>query len=318
MQTNPFRVLNPEFVLQACEQAGFQPTGELTQLNSYENRVFEIGDEVSSKIIGKFYRPLRWNESVIAEEHEFLQDLKREGLLTIAPLVQKNSLSINTLGKKDSLYFAFFEKASGRMPQEFSLQNLKQIGRSLALLHNVGAQKKFKHRVTLNTDTFGWQSLDLLEKWVAPEMWSRYSSAAKEILWFLDDELEHFDFQRIHGDCHRGNLLELEKNFYFVDFDDCCTGPAVQDFWMLFSSTNVDEESAELDAILEGYLELRDWDEREMILVPALRALRIIHYAAWIARRWTDPSFPKLFPLYGSNNYWAEETEAIERIAWQL
>ncbi|MEO0336073.1 MAG: phosphotransferase, partial [Pseudomonadota bacterium] len=173
-----------------------------------------------------------------------------------------------------------------------------------------------------NAEDFGWPALDRIEQVAAPEVWSRYEKAAENILYWLEDHLEPENFIRIHGDCHRGNLLQLdtaagERDFFFVDFDDCVMGPEAQDFWMLFSG---DQEMAaeEKDALLSGYDQLREIPESQFELFPALRGLRIIHYAGWIAKRWEDPTFPQLFPQFHDYTYWAEEVEALERIAWAL
>ena len=171
-------------------------------------------------------------------------------------------------------------------------------------------------------DDFGWDSLDILEDWVAPEVWGRYEAAASGILEFLEDNMEDFPVHRIHGDCHKGNILQTDpkqgpKELFFVDFDDFINGLAVQDFWMLFSGDET-ENHDELQSFLSGYEEFRQFDRDQLILMPAFRGLRIIYYGAWIVRRWADPSFPKLFPEFRNFTYWAEEVEALEKIAWQL
>ncbi len=208
------------------------------------------------------------------------------------------------------------------MPQEFSDEDLVQLGQALAKLHNVGAQKKALHRPTLDVEAMGWKSLDLVEPWVSPEVWPRYEKAACEILNFLEDELDLSQLIRIHGDCHKGNILQTDplggvKQLFFVDFDDFINGLPVQDFWMLFSGDE-SENSEELEAFLEGYEALRIFDRSQLRLMPAFRGLRIIYYAHWIAKRWEDPTFPVLFPEFKNFVYWAEEVEALEKIAWQL
>lgn len=195
------------------------------------------------------------------------------------------------------------------------------MGRRLAQIHNIGARKKFKHRAVIGQAPYTpEENLDLLAKWVAPEVWHRYEAAAEEIVQRLEDTLDFKSFIRIHGDCHRGNLLMRplttgQNEYSFVDFDDSAMGPEVQDFWMLFSGSDNSEEE---DLILSGYEEFREFPESQWELVPALRGLRIFSYAAWIARRWDDPSFPRLFPEFESYTNWAQETEALEKIAWSL
>jgi Ser/Thr protein kinase RdoA (MazF antagonist) len=320
--------LQPDRILKFIETAGFRTTAELLQLNSYENRVFDIGIESatsdflqlhslshSSKVIAKFYRPKRWTYESILEEHAFLLELQQDGIPAVAPLFLNNN---STLLNCQEMYLALFPKVLGRMPQEFLKNELKQVGRRLAQIHNVGAKYKALHRPTMGSGYYGgWKTLEFLFDWVSPELWERYDAAAQHILNCVDDSIINTKrFSRIHGDCHKGNLLHNGTEFFFVDFDDFCTGPAVQDFWMLISS---DEESLyERDEILSGYEELRTFDEKEWDLIPLLKGLRLIGYSGWIAQRWSDPSFPKLFPEFNTYKYWAEETESLEKIAWQI
>jgi Ser/Thr protein kinase RdoA (MazF antagonist) len=321
-QLTQFYNLTPDVVMAGVEAAGFHPTGTYFQLNSYENRVFDIHLEPGSdrdRVIVKYYRPQRWSRTAILEEHFFLEELGLQGIPAIAPLVQTNK---ETLSSYSGMFLAVFPKAVGRMPQEMSLQDLNQVGRLLARLHNVGSLHEAKSRPTLDVETYGWPALEFLHRWVAPEVWPRYQKAAEAILEYLEEHLNEDEFLRIHGDCHRGNLLQQdtrdgERGFFFVDFDDFCMGPAAQDFWMLLSG-DADTLVAEREALLDGYEELRHFPKEQERLFTPLRGLRIIHYAAWIARRWSDPSFPQLFPDYETYSYWAEETEAIERIAWSL
>lgn len=310
-------------MFQAAEDSGFIPTGEYFQLNSYENRVFDLflqkqKSTDADHVICKVYRPGRWSLAAVQEEHDFLEELKSQGIPAVAPY----RIHGKTAQVFNQMIYSFTPKARGRLPQEFTNDDLVRIGRQLAKLHNVGAQKKAVHRPSLDVAAFGWDSLDYLESWVAPEMWPRYEKAAVEILHFLNDEVDPSQFIRIHGDCHRGNILQTdpkegEKEFFFIDFDDFINGLPVQDFWMLFSS---DEKgnSEELQSLLTGYEELRHFDDNQLRIMPGLRGLRIIYYANWIARRWQDPTFPKLFPEFENYIYWAEEVEALERIAWSL
>jgi Ser/Thr protein kinase RdoA (MazF antagonist) len=317
---NSFFQLSPDKVLQAIESRGFLTTGEFYQLNSYENRVFDVVLEetpnflTNNHVIAKFYRPGKWSAQALKEEHDFLEELKSEHISVVAPL----RINGSTLHLIDGMYMCLYEKTLGRMPQEFINRELEQVGRLLAQLHNVGAQRRFTSRPTLLTPShLGWQALSILRTWVTPEVWPRYQEAGQRILDYLEDSLDPSLFTRIHGDCHKGNLLSNGLNFFFVDFDDSINGPAVQDFWMLLSG-DAEESEKELAQILRGYEELRDFDDNELDLIPALRGLRILSYAAWIAARWQDPSFPRLFPNFNSYVYWAEEVEALEKIAWSL
>lgn len=316
-----FYQLTPDFVLGAVEQAGWPTTGEYLQLNSYENRVFSLRleDPPGQQIITKFYRPGRWSEAAIREEHAFLQECLDAGVSVVAPLKQKNGDSLSEHG---GLWTAVFPKAKGRMPQEFTMDDLTKLGRVIARLHNVGALKPAKYRATINVEHMGVPALNTISKLVERNIWPRYQEAAEAIFDFLEDELDPRTFQRIHGDCHRGNVLQTDepgkpREFLLIDFDDFAMGPPVQDFWMLFRHDE-DDFGDELDAFLGGYTELRDFDEDQLRLMEALRGLRIIHYAAWIARRWTDPSFPQIFPNYGTDAYWFEEMQALEKVLHKL
>lgn len=318
---NSFFSLSPDVVLNAVEKHGYQTTGELYQLNSYENRVFNIRLEPSAQhkeaqIIAKFYRPGRWSIKALQEEHQFLRELVSQDIDVIEPLVLKNKTTLDSLD--GPIHFSLFPKTPGRMPEEFLDRDWEKIGSLLARLHNCGTQKKFNHRPTMgHTNHIGWQSLKVLENWVSPEMWQRYKDACLDILDFLNEVLPSHQFLRVHGDFHRGNILSNGTNFFFVDFDDCINGPAVQDLWMLLPGELQDVRD-ELDQFLGGYTQFREFNESELDLIPALRGLRIFSYAAWIANRWQDPSFPKLFPQFNSYVYWAEEVEALEKISWQL
>jgi Ser/Thr protein kinase RdoA (MazF antagonist) len=331
--TTSFYQLNPDLVLAATEEAGFRATGEFSQLNSYENRVFDLKLEPGqehSRVIAKFYRPGRWNAAALAEEHEFLFDLEREGIPVVAPLRLKGPHPNSTLLNMDGMFVTFFPKCIGRMPDELLADDLYQVGRRLAQIHNVGARQSFKNRAVIGEAPYSpEENLDFLSRWVAPELWPRYEEACLRIVDFLADELKPSLFLRIHGDCHRGNLLSRptpshqiggpRNEFFFVDFDDSAMGPEVQDFWMLLTGEeNSVEAQEERDKILSGYEELREFPHQQWSLIPGLRGLRIFSYAAWIARRWEDPSFPRIFTEFNTYTYWAEETEALERIAWSF
>lgn len=333
MSKEDFYDLTPNEVMSAVEATGRTPTGMFTQLNSYENRVFDLQLEDKTRVIAKFYRPGRWSQKTILAEHEFLNDLNLAGLPAVAPLKLNNNSTL--MASESSIWMALWPKAMGRMVDEILPTDLEKLGRTLARFHNIGESKKAPTRPVMNADNYGWQNLNLLDDWVAPEVHGRYMDAASHILDFLDDRLNEKTFIRIHGDCHRGNILKTDKRmttvaidapattpqaeFFFLDFDDFCSGPPAQDFWMLLSSDeNSEQGREELDTLIKSYTELRHFDEDQIEIIPALRGLRIIHYAAWIARRWEDPSFPRLFPQYRDYNYWASETEALERVAQNL
>lgn len=313
-----FDRLQPKVILDAIEAAGYRTTGEYTQLNSYENRVFDVRLEINrfapepiDRVIAKFYRPNRWSAAAVRDEHEFLMDLQREGIPAIAPLPLKNG---STLLHHEGYELSLFPRVVGRMPQEFLTGQLKQVGRTLARIHNIGSRHPAPHRATLNAQTYGWNLLPRLEQFVYPELWRRYEEACIGLLEYLDETLEEETFIRIHGDCHKGNLLHSGSEFFFVDFDDFCNGPVVQDFWMLLSGSLDDEiASHEQDEICAGYEELREIPDEWHLFEP-LRALRIINYAGWIAQRWNDPSFHRIFPAFTTYNYWLDELNQLEKI----
>ncbi len=320
-----FDNLQPQSILEAVEAAGFRTTGEYTQLNSYENRVFDIRLEQSSKapadvdrVIAKFYRPNRWSSRAIHDEHEFLMDLAKEGIPAIAPVTLNNG---QTCLDYQGYTMALFPKVYGRMPDEFLAGQLKTVGRTLARIHNVGSRHEAEYRPYLTPQAYGWPALDRLERYVYPELWNRYEETCVTILNRVEDLLEDASFLRIHGDCHKGNLLQNasgDRGFFFVDFDDFCNGPVVQDFWMLLSGGEDDDDALlERDEIIAGYEELRTVPD-EFHLMEPLRAMRIIHYAGWIAQRWNDPFFKRIFPEFQSYNYWLDELTRLERIARTL
>lgn len=304
---NQFYQLSPERICQAAESFGFVPTGRLIQLNSFENRVYQIDREDGPPVIAKFYRPGRWSIDEILEEHEFMRDLAEEGMW-VGPAL-KNAKG-ESLGEQNSILFAFFPKHLGRMPDELLAGDLQRIGRSLARIHNVGERKDFLSRIHLDGQDYGWEDLDALEDWIDPSLRRAYQQTATALINHYIDQSQNIPFQRIHGDCHRGNLLNNGEDFFFVDFDDALMGPVAQDLWMILAGAT-DEER---DLFLNAYTELRTLDPQQLSLFPLLQAMRIIHYSAWIAKRWQDPNFPKLFPQFQSFNYWAEELEKLNAL----
>ncbi|MDR3608366.1 MAG: serine/threonine protein kinase [Oligoflexia bacterium] len=328
-QTRFFFDLTPDRVLDAVEASGLHPTGRCAALNSFENRVYDVELEaegdfegrrrtatelLASRRVVKFYRPGRWNQAQILEEHEFLLDLNEAEIPVVAPLSFADGKTLHYL--PSGIGYAVFPKVGGRAPEEMSPDQLRQIGRLLARIHQVGAKKKALHRIELNPDTYGRQNLKALidaDK-VPLEFRNRYESAVLEICSLADRlfrELPEGSIHRIHGDCHLGNLLWSPSGPFFLDFDDMVRGPAVQDIWLLVPGR--DQESlANRQHLLDGYEEMRHFDYSSLRLVEPLRALRFVHYSAWIARRWDDPAFPLAFPHFGSHRYWADETHDME------
>jgi Ser/Thr protein kinase RdoA (MazF antagonist) len=298
-----FYNLTPDAVMRATEKAGFLPTGEFLQLNSYENRVFRIKLEDKTSLVAKFYRPGRWNQNQLQNEHDFLNELDAEGIPVNRPL---------KMIFFEGIWVAFFPLFLGRSVTEILPPDWEKLGRLLARVHNVGERQESSHRLWMTSEhPNGWPALVELEKWVDPSLKKRYFQAAENLMGLYEDTVLVDSFFRIHGDLHKGNLLSRDEQFFLVDFDDHVMGPAIQDVWMLFSES--EQFEFEKESLLKGYEELRDFPHEQWDWVPLMRGFRLVGYSAWIARRWKDPSFPRLFPDFNSYSYWAEETEALEK-----
>ncbi len=313
---HPYSALTPEVALDALDSAGLRADGRLLALNSYENRVYQMGVEDAQPVVVKFYRPGRWSDAAILEEHAFTAELAESEIPVVAPL----RLNDATLHAHAGFRFAVYPKQGGRMPEFDRDDTLERMGRFLGRIHAVGATARFAHRPTLDLETFGTASRDFLRAghWLPRDLVAAWDSVVDHAL----ASVAHCYARagavrplRLHGDCHAGNVLWTEAGPHFVDFDDARMGPAVQDLWMLLSGER-DEQQAQLNAILAGYEDFMDFDARELHLVEALRTLRLIHYAAWLARRWDDPAFPAAFPWFNTQQYWqARILELREQIA---
>ena len=284
-------------------------TGYCQPLASFENRVYEIEFEERVRKVTKFYRPGRWNEAQIREEHEFMLDIEKAEIPVVVPnWFEKEG---DTLRKTpDGLFFCVYPKVGGRQPEDLPREKLEQLGRLIARMHVVGGQKKTKHRIQLTPEIYGQASLDFLlkDKIINSSVENRFADTVKEIIRFSNEKYLGIPLQRIHGDCHAGNILWNEKTGpFFIDFDDMVSGPAIQDLWLLAP----DPES--LKYLVEGYHHMRDLPPGSMALVECLRALRMIHYATWIAKRYEDPAFQLAFPHFKSPRYWEELQGDLER-----
>jgi len=316
-ETKFFFELSPEKVLNAVESYGIRSTGRCFGLNSYENRVYEVElDEESEnplarKRVIKFYRPGRWSREQILEEHQFLTDLKEAEIPVISPIPFSDHSTLQTTS--EGLMFTVFPKVGGRIVDELDDEQLHWLGRLVGRIHSVGNSRKAQYRIRLTSETYGVANLEfLLQKGAIPGEWIvRYENAAREICNLAAPLFEEVKMQRIHGDCHHGNLLWDPSGPFFLDFDDMCVGPPVQDFWLLFPSQG-DEGKARMEVFLEGYESMNSFDRSTLRLVEFLRALRFIHYTAWIARRWDDPAFKAAFPHFNTGQYWNEKTRDLE------
>jgi Ser/Thr protein kinase RdoA (MazF antagonist) len=314
--TVPFAGLNPEAILDAVESQGFACGGALQALNSYENRVWQIGIDDGNPLVAKFYRPGRWSDAQIAEEHAFTAEMAAEELPVVTPLV----IGGKTLFAHGGFRFALFPRQGGRAPEFDRAETLEWMGRLMARIHMVGARADFALRETLDTDSFGAQSRDwLLDHQAIPEeleaVWAGLADEALDRVADAFSRAGTVKQLRLHGDCHAGNVLWTSDGPHFVDFDDARMGPAIQDLWMLLSG-EPEEMGRQFGHVLAGYEMFREFDDRELQLVEALRTLRLIHHSAWLARRWEDPAFPAAFPWFATRRYWEERIlELREQIA---
>ena len=308
--------LGPEDIVNAIEAAGYRCDGRLLALNSYENRVYQVGMEDGGNIVAKFYRPDRWTDEAILEEHDFAIELAEEEIPVVPPLERDGE----TLYHRDDFRFALFDCYGGRSPELDNLDLLGQLGRLVARIHVHGEEYDFEHRPTLNIETFGMQSRTyLLENGFIPaDIEAAYTSTCDDLLTNVAACYERAGASRsirLHGDFHPGNVLVRGEQLHIVDLDDTRMGPAVQDLWM-FISGDRSEQTPQLHELLEGYSQFRHFDARELNLIEALRSLRIMHYAAWLARRWDDPAFKRAFPWFNSQKYWDEHVLALrEQVA---
>ena len=307
---NFFFSLTPDVVIKALESSGLEPTGHCMALNSYENRVYDLKLESGDHVVAKFYRPGRWTEAQIMEEHLFLSQLQEDEVPVCAPMKFSDGKSLHRI---EDIYYAIWPRTGGRVKDEFTDTELKNLGRLIARIHNTGALQGADERPALTGSTYGLKPLEfLLENNFIPEhLKERYSDSVIKIAEIYDTLASDVPYQRIHADCHMGNLLHGNEGWLFLDFDDFVTGPVVQDIWML-APTRDREGERQRSLLIEGYREFRHFENSWLRLVEPLRALRYINYAAWIARRWEDPAFPDAFPHFGTVKYWEDETRDLE------
>lgn len=309
----PYAGLLPDLILDAVESIGYRADGGLLALNSYENRVYQIGIDDAPPLIAKFYRPQRWSDAAIQEEHDFSLALETEEIPVVAPLVDAAGRSLHSFA---GYRFALFPRRGGRWPELDDPDNLAWLGRYLGRVHQLGAARSFQHRPTLAPETLGTASVRfLLESgWVPVELRQAYLEVTKALLAAIDAAFaaaKGYGSTRLHGDCHPGNILWTPNGPHFVDLDDAVNGPAIQDLWMLLSGDR-QERALQLSFVLEGYELFADFDPRQLGLIEPLRSLRMIHYAAWLARRWDDPAFPVAFPWFATPQYWQDHINSLE------
>lgn len=311
-----FAHLTPDLVLDALDAAGLYSDGRLLALNSYENRVYQIGMEDGPPVIAKFYRPQRWSDAAILEEHAFVSELVEHEI----PVVPAMALHQRSLHVFQGFRFAIFPRHGGRAPELEDPAILEWMGRFIGRIHAVGALRPFAERPLLDVHSFGMEPRDYLlaEGFIPPELQAAYRSVADQALEGVRDCFARAGMVaniRLHGDCHCGNVLWTEAGPHFVDFDDSRMGPAIQDLWMLLSGERADQVR-QLSDLLAGYEDFYDFNPQELHLIEALRTLRLMHYAAWLARRWDDPAFHVAFPWFNTQRYWQDRIlELREQVA---
>ena len=316
----PYAGLTPDMVFDALESVGLRGDGRLLGLNSFENRVYQVGMEDGPPLVVKFYRPARWSDAQILEEHAFVQELVEREIPVVAP----SAIGGRTLHAFGAYRFAVFPRRGGRPPELENPETLEWIGRFIGRIHAVGAIRPFASRPAIDIDSFGVEPRDwlLVNNFIPDDLLDAWSSTVEQALGRVRRCYERagkVGSLRLHGDCHAGNVLWTEEGEqrgpHFVDFDDCRSGPAVQDLWMLLPGERAAMTIAFSD-LLSGYEDFHEFERRELHLIEALRTLRLIHYSAWIARRWDDPAFPAAFPWFNTQRYWQDRVlELREQIA---
>lgn len=306
-----FQNLTPERIADALASVGVDPQSGLLALNSYENRVYQFIADDNKRYVAKFYRPGRWLDEQILEEHAFTQELLDAEVPAVAPLV----LSGATLHSYQDYRFTVFPSVGGRAVEPGDLDQLERIGRQIGRMHAVAKQNTFKHRPTLSYQEFVTDALvtlresPLLPSNLQQAFWAIAEPLAAQL---KQVDLSQFQQQRLHGDCHLGNMLLRDEQLMFVDFDDTRTGPAIQDLWMMLAGDDRAERTVQFDVLLEGYQEFCDFDSKETQLIEPLRGFRIIHYMAWLARRWHDSAFQRAFPWFAEQRYWEQQVLTLK------
>jgi Ser/Thr protein kinase RdoA (MazF antagonist) len=307
MNKTPYAELGPDLILDAIESLGFICNGSFLGLNSYENRVYQIGIEDSEPLIAKFYRPERWSDETILEEHQFALELKELEIPVVAPWQNESQ---KTLHEFKNFRFTLFPRWGGRALELDCFEQLAWMGRFIGRLHAVGACKPFLHRPQLTVQSHGHDSYQFLinNNFIPAHLEKNYRDTVEKLLLTIQQKFQQagsLDLIRLHGDMHPGNVLWRDTGPHIVDLDDCIMGPAIQDIWMLLSGDE-HQVALQLDHILRGYEEFHDFNPKELKLIEPLRTLRMIHYSAWLAKRWEDPAFPLCFPWFNTSHYWQE------------
>ncbi|MGD8999755.1 MAG: serine/threonine protein kinase [Granulosicoccaceae bacterium] len=302
-----FSGLQPGVILDAVERYDLRAQGGLLALNSYENRVYRVDIEAGAPVVVKFYRPARWSDEGILEEHSFTRELYEQEIPVVAPLPGPSG---STLEHFAGFRYAVFPCQGGRATELNTDEDFRQMGRFIGRMHAVGRLRSFRHRPDISIEEFGHAPVRYLleHDFIPPELHAAYTTLVDDVLQGIEQVFARVGPTRqlrLHGDCHLGNVLWTDDGPHIVDLDDCRNGPAVQDLWMLLSGDR-EAMTRQVDVLLEGYTKFCDFNAIELGLIEALRSLRMIHYAAWLARRWQDPAFPRAFPWFNTPRYWEE------------
>jgi len=321
-EDHPYTLLTPDVVIDAVESTGRRSDIRIFALNSYENRVYRVGIEQGEPVIAKFYRPGRWTLDQIDEEHRFTQQLYDLEIPVVAPLVIAEKSKSPSISCFAGFYFSLCPQQGGRAPELDNLDHLHQLGQFIGRIHAPSRGFPFQHRINLSVQAYGHDSVAyLLEKGFIPnELRAAYEAISTEVLAAIEQntpESAEFNPISLHGDCHPGNVLWRDDRPHFVDFDDAMTGPAMQDLWMLLSGDKASRQR-QLSEIVEGYELFREFDLRELRLIEPLRAMRVLNYSAWLARRWGDPAFPVSFPWFNTPRYWSEHILELKELLSSL
>lgn len=311
LANTPFHTLTQDTVLDAVESLGYVSDLRVFPLNSYENRVYQVGIEGEAPLIAKFYRPNRWNLQQIREEHTFSLALAELEIPVVPPIANAEG---ETLFEYGDHRFSLSQRRGGHAPSLDDMDTLYRMGQHLGRIHALGQVEDYNHRPALTLEDFGIRSREYLlaNDFIPKTLLAAYQTVSEQLIDKMQSVITNIDYRsiRLHGDCHPGNVLQREDSLYFVDFDDSRMGPAIQDIWMLLSGDKTQQQT-QFGEILEGYEEFCEFNPSELPLIESFRTLRLMHYAAWLARRWEDPAFPQAFPWFNSERYWAEHIQEL-------
>lgn len=305
-----FYALTPDRIHEACLEAGLSLEPGVTFLNSLENRVARLQDEDGKRWVAKFYRPNRWTLKALEEEHRFTQELQEAGLPVVSPIALKRGATVGTV---EGIFYSIFPHLAGRQPDEVDLPIAFSLGQLLGKLHQIGREREFRHRPSWDPRAWAQQSIAILEQeQVVPAgIWRQYQVCLQQLTRQLHEAFAKVPFHRIHGDLHRGNLMQNSQGLHLVDFDDCGSGPAVQDVWLLIPGR--DDDSIQVrELLIDGYQTILPFPRAQLNLIESLRALKFVHYAAWLSRRRKDPIFARKFPDIESHSFWRRELEDLQ------